>query len=114
MQRQRFRNLSLGAGIVLAGSLLGPAALAGDSPFKVDSVTSSGHLLADNQADAQGTCGEGKCGEGKCGGADMGRHVHDGPVTEGRCGEGKCGEGRCGGDAMGRHTHATGDDAESA
>jgi uncharacterized low-complexity protein len=113
MQRHRLRNLSLGAGIVLAGSLIVPAALAGNSPFKVDSVT-PGQLLADNPADAQGICGEGKCGEGRCGGADMGRHVHDGPVTEGRCGEGKCGEGKCGGDAMGRHTHAAGEDAESA
>jgi len=101
-------------GVAFVSSLtVSTTAVADDNPFAAIDLD-SGYLLAGDEKDEEGKCGEGSCGgdkgeEGSCGG-DSGEEGSCGGDTaeEGSCGgdtgeEGSCGgdtgeEGSCGGD----------------
>lgn len=93
------------AGFALASTLaFGGNAIAADTDFELADLD-QGYMVAGEDKDKEGKCGEGKCGdkdkEGKCGEGKCGDKDKD---KEGKCGEGKCGdkdkekgeEGSCG------------------
>lgn len=83
------KPVAAAVGVAFLTSLaVSSTAVADDNPFAAADLD-SGFLLAGDDGDSEGKCGEGKCGEGKCG---------DDKGEEGSCGEDKGEEGSCGGD----------------
>ncbi len=96
------------AGFALASTLaFGGNAIAADTDFELADLD-QGYMVAGDEKDKEGKCGEGKCGDkegkdkdGKCGEGKCGDK--EGKDKDGKCGEGKCGdkkekgeEGSCG------------------
>ncbi|HMB60264.1 MAG TPA: hypothetical protein VKN35_10160 [Xanthomonadales bacterium] len=93
------KPVAAAVGVAFLTSLaVSSTAIADDNPFAATDLD-EGFLLAGDDGDEEGKCGEGKCGDDK---------GEDGSCGEGKCGddkgeEGSCGEehgeeGSCGGD----------------
>ena len=88
------KPVAAAVGVAFLTSLaVSSTAVADDNPFSAADLD-NGLLLAGDDGDKEGKCGEGKCGEGKCG-DDKG---DDDSGEEGSCGEDSGEEGSCGGD----------------
>ncbi len=80
MNKKEINPIALALGVT--GMLACSSALAGDSPFSINSLPTNGVQVADSHG-GEGSCGEGKCGEGQCGEDGGGDGDGDGEGSEG-------------------------------